>query len=81
MFFVINLYSLFLTQVAGHTMIASVPLELNNDHEMLLSIGNEDGYVSLQLLQGYHNWSEPRFTSVVNILLQEGIIWMDVYNG
>jgi hypothetical protein len=51
MFFVINLNSLFLTQVAGHTMIASVPLELNNDHEMLLSIGNEDGYVSLQLLQ------------------------------
>jgi hypothetical protein len=62
-------------------MIASVPLELNNDHEIVFAVGNEDGFVSATLLREYHGWSLPRFDSVINVLLKEGIVWLDRYEN
>ena len=59
-------------------MIMSVPLELNNDHEELFSIASQgSSYVSQNIMSNCHGWPRERFYRVVNVLLQEGIVWKD----
>lgn len=59
-------------------MILSVPLELNNDHEELFSIASQrESHVSEKMLLDFYGWPRERFYRVVNVLLQEGIVWLD----
>lgn len=59
-------------------MILSVPLELNNDHEELFSIASQHSCcVTEKLLRDSYGWPRERFYRVVNVLLQEGIVWLD----
>lgn len=63
----------------GKTMIQSVPLELNNDHdELFTTAAQNDSYVSAIIMQENSNWPKERFYSVINVLLQEGIVWLDI---
>lgn len=59
-------------------MILSVPLELNNDHEELFSIASQrSSCVSEKMMSELYGWPRERFYRVVNVLLQEGIVWLD----
>jgi hypothetical protein len=62
----------------GKVMILSVPLELNNDHEELFSIASQrSSYVTEKMMNNCYGWPRERFYRVVNVLLQEGIVWFD----
>mmetsp|Transcript_34105 Transcript_34105/g.59483 ORF Transcript_34105/g.59483 Transcript_34105/m.59483 type:complete len:206 (-) Transcript_34105:4005-4622(-) len=54
--------------------IASVPLELNTDHQLLLNKATGTGYVNRAML---HDWSDLRFQTAVDKLLGEGLAWLD----
>lgn len=62
----------------GKVMILSVPLELNNDHEELFSIASQrSSYLTEHMMSDLYGWPRERFYRVVNVLLQEGIVWLD----
>ncbi len=60
-------------------MLLSVPVELSTDHFELMTVAQEHGFVSQQLLQCTRQWPAERFHAVINIMLQEGIVWVDDY--
>ncbi|KAH3761084.1 ELL complex EAP30 subunit [Pelomyxa schiedti] len=64
--------------VAGSTkLVKSVPCELSVDHEAVFRIAMEKGFVSQDLLFTQLAWDKERTDSVMNLLLQEGIAWLD----
>lgn len=62
-------------------MLLSVPLELNRDHEDLVSVAQDTGYVTAALMRGHYGWSQDRFDQAIEPLLLEGIVWIDVFQG
>lgn len=76
-------------QVGEKTMVVSVPTELDNDHMRILTIaqGPEDGVVSpntgltIDQIIALTNWTESRATRAMDLLLQEGMAWIDEYKG
>jgi len=62
---------------AGSPMLLSVPLELNRDHEILLSEAQRVGHISMEDLAANQQWSNERFSLAIYPLLQEGIVWVD----
>jgi ESCRT-II complex subunit VPS22 len=66
----------------GKKMILSVPMEISNDFESLMTVAQQfQGMVSFHILSGNYQWSTERFTLAIQPLLTEGIVWMDQYNG
>jgi ESCRT-II complex subunit VPS22 len=71
-----------LIKVAGNPMIVSVPLEMNTDHEFVISAASDEGgMVTEGLMVGLHGWTSDRFETIITPLLQEGIVWVDIHNG
>eukprot|EP00607_Mallomonas_marina_P009542 CAMPEP_0182419462 /NCGR_PEP_ID=MMETSP1167-20130531/3922_1 /TAXON_ID=2988 /ORGANISM="Mallomonas Sp, Strain CCMP3275" /LENGTH=171 /DNA_ID=CAMNT_0024594411 /DNA_START=256 /DNA_END=771 /DNA_ORIENTATION=- len=68
-------------QTDKRSMIVSVPIELNNDHEELLSVANTIGYLSKDWFATHRGWSSERFDTIINSLMRDGIIWVDYHNG
>jgi len=58
-------------------MIQSVPCELNNDHTTVLALAQNKGYVLKSELTTQFNWDHERVEIVLNLLLREGIAWID----
>lgn len=67
--------------LGSKSMIRSVPCELNQDHTMVLLAAQGTGYVSAADLRSKHSWSDERIGSVLRVLLEEGIAWVDDHNG
>jgi ESCRT-II complex subunit VPS22 len=68
------------------TMVISVPTELDNDHMQILSIaqqhGSCDSGITIDELQNKTKWnSTTRVQRAMDLLLQEGMAWIDVYKG
>ena len=71
-----------LIKIAGNPMIVSVPLELNTDHEFVISAASDEGGIVTEgLMRGLHGWSAERFETIINTLMQEGIVWLDIHHG
>jgi ESCRT-II complex subunit VPS22 len=71
-----------LTNIRQSSFIISVPMEINVDHEILMEVAQSNGGMfSFELLQSIHGWPKERFDYMVNPLLQEGMIWVDQYQG
>lgn len=67
-----------LIKIAGNPMIISVPIEMNTDHEFVISAASDEGgFVTEELMRGLHGWTADRFRTIINPLLQEGIVWVD----
>lgn len=62
-------------------MLLSVPVELSTDHFELLTVAQEEGHISAELMASRSAWPEERFQRVVNVLLREGIVWVDDHMG
>ena len=58
-------------------MVVFVPLELSRDHETLLQIAAASCTGYLVASSPPEGWSLERFNRVVNLLLQEGVLWVD----
>jgi len=63
--------------LGGKSMIISVPMELNNDHEHMIQLSQDYGYISERLARDAENWSSERFNMVVTPLLRDGMVWVD----
>jgi len=66
-----------LLSVGSHKMVQSVPCELNVDHTTALLLAQESGYVHDSKLKAELGWSKDRIDAVLNLLLQEGMVWVD----
>ena len=71
------------------TMVISVPTELDHDHMQLLSIAQQQQEIhegscglTIEQLQRQTQWNSPaRVQRAMDLLLQEGMAWIDVYHG
>ena len=68
------------------TMVISVPTELDNDHMQILSIAQQRGTctsgITIDELQSKTKWnSATRVQRAMDLLLQEGMAWTDVFQG
>jgi len=71
-----------LLRIGGKRMICSVPLEINIDHEAIMTAAEqEQGAVTEEIIQTIYGWSHERFTLIMKPLLLEGIVWVDNYRG
>lgn len=69
-------------EVGTATMIISVPTELDNDHMEVMTLAQEaGGCVSLEQVQEATEWNEERSTRALDLLLGEGMAWLDVSMG
>ena len=62
-------------------LIVSVPIELNRDHEGIFGVILDNGYVSEKIMRIQYNWSVERFNIAVYSLMQDGILWVDNFEG
>jgi hypothetical protein len=59
-------------------MVVSIPLELTTGHHDILSIASEcGGYVSERIVCEQRGWARERFSSVMDMMVQEGLAWVD----
>lgn len=77
-------------QVGENIMAVSVPTELDNDHMQILTIAQGSDYayddapnvgLTMDQIIARTNWSESRATRAMDLLLQEGMAWIDIYKG
>jgi len=62
--------------IGSKKMIQSVPCELSVDHTALLSICTK-GFFTVSMIEKELGWKKDRIDSVVDLLLKEGICWVD----
>lgn len=60
-------------------MVITQPLEMNIDHQEILDAAWTEGYVSEQMFTSQYMWTKHRFYGVMNVLVREGIAWVDMY--
>jgi len=69
-------------QVGSSTMVVSVPTELDNDHMQVMTAAQESGEgVTIDQVMGATGWSKARAERAIELLLQEGMAWVDEYKG
>lgn len=74
-------------EVGGLSMVVSVPLELNKDHEELLEISQDNidsfghAIVSFECMRASRGWTQERFIVVINTMMTEGLVWLDYHEG
>jgi len=66
-----------LLTVGAKKMIQSVPCELNIDHTAILVLAQEHGFITVSQIVKELNWNLGRIDTVLNLLLQEGMAWID----
>jgi ESCRT-II complex subunit VPS22 len=64
-------------KIKNKTFVQSVPYELNNDHTEILQIAEEKGFLKIEEIIQKLNWKEDRINQCLQLLLQEGISWID----
>jgi ESCRT-II complex subunit VPS22 len=71
-----------IVKIGRNKMIVSVPMEINQDHEIILELAQSvEGKFTKDMLVHGLGWSEERFNRVLNTLLQERMIWIDRNEG
>lgn len=78
-----------LVEVGQTVMVVSIPTELDQDHMhvMELACNRENGdeaalaYVTTRQIQDSMGWSKERSERVLEMLLQQGMVWLDDYRG
>lgn len=69
-------------QVGSSTMVVSVPTELDNDHMQVMTVAQESGQgVTVDQVMAATGWNKPRADRAIELLLQEGMAWVDNHKG
>lgn len=68
-------------EVGSSTMIVSVPTELNTDHMEVMTLAKNMQCVTIDQVQEGTGWNEERAERALQLLLQEGMAWLDRYQG
>jgi len=69
-----------LLNIGSKKMVQSVPCELNTDHTTVLLIAQDKGYVEVLELEKELLWPADRIVNTLDLLLKQGIAWIDVPN-
>ena len=64
-------------KVGKQKMVQFVPIELDNDHAVVLGAAQETGWVTRSALAAQLGWTELRIEKVLQPFLREGIAWID----
>jgi len=64
----------------GTKMIQSVPCELSLDHTSVINSARFTGYTSVPELQGEFGWPTERARAAIDLLVAEGMAWIDNQN-
>lgn len=68
--------------VGKGVFIVSVPAELDQDHYQVLSIAQaKNGQVTIKDIMHETKWAEERAVRAMNLLLSEGMVWLDLHDG
>lgn len=68
--------------VGRQQMVVSVPCELNRDHTIVLEAAQASlGYVTAVLIRERLGWDSQRLEAVLDLMRQEGMVWVDLQNG
>jgi len=67
--------------VGSTKMVQSVPCELNSDHTAVLALAQGKNYVTGSEVTTRLGWNQHRVASVLELLLQEGMAWVDDQDG
>eukprot|EP00743_Colponemidia_sp_Colp-15_P004408 GILK01004754.1.p1 GENE.GILK01004754.1~~GILK01004754.1.p1 ORF type:complete len:282 (+),score=38.72 GILK01004754.1:49-894(+) len=70
-----------LISVGIKKVIVSVPVELNRDHNTVLDVAEETGWVNMSGLKERLRWDDHRIQTVMDVLLQESMAWIDDQSG
>ena len=69
-------------QVGSSIMIVSVPTELDNDHMQVMTLAkNNTQSITLEQVQQGTGWNRDRAERALQLLLHEGMAWLDNYQG
>lgn len=69
-------------KVGEQMMVVSVPTELDNDHVQIIQVAQDtQGGITKSMIASTIGWSEDRVTRAIDLLLSEGMIWLDLYEG
>lgn len=68
-------------KVGSSTMIVSVPTELDNDHMEVMGLAKEMQCVTIEQLIDTTGWSRARAQRALDLLMQEGMAWLDRWEG
>lgn len=67
------------------TMIVSVPMELDQDHMTVMNVATTKQTatrgITSQCVQDHTDWNQERVERVLEMLLQQGMAWMDSHDG
>lgn len=67
-----------LIDMEERTMVVTVPIVLSQDHTTILSLAqNTGGMVTTGILARELNWDKKRSLLALNVLLREGMTWVD----
>ena len=58
-------------------MVQSVPCELNSDHTTVMVLAQDTGFVTASILKKELAWDEARVAAVMDLLVREGMAWVD----
>lgn len=64
-------------RVGSNNMVVSVPVELNTDHTLVLTLGQKKGYVTRASIAEQLSWKSDRIDMVLQLLMKEGMAWID----
>ncbi|CAK4105230.1 unnamed protein product [Aphanomyces euteiches] len=69
-------------ELGAKTMIVTVPVELSQDHSSILLLAQEtQSVVTIKTLAEKLGWDANRSSLALNVLLREGMVWIDEHNG
>jgi ESCRT-II complex subunit VPS22 len=65
----------------GRFMVQSLPDGMNNDHTIILKLAeSNNGVVTQQIIVNELKWDSLRVENMLNLMLKEGIVWLDSYD-
>lgn len=67
--------------VIDHQYVCTVPLELNNNLALLLTIATKYGFISAKIMQKEKKWTKEDFENSIRDLRAKGILWIDKKTG
>ena len=66
-------------KVSEKNILVSADLNFSTDHENLLQLAQENGYVNEEMCSTHFTWASDRFSSLITPMIQEGIVWIDFH--
>merc|ERR1712038_69717 len=71
-----------IVQVGSATMVVSVPTELDEDHTDVMKVAQDvDGGITVEVVTKKTGWKEERAKRALDLLLSEGMAWVDKHKG